>query len=1029
MIDFVRASRHVLRSVALGLALIAFAVAPVWAVDPLELISQYGHTAWRMQDGYVPSPSMLTQTTDGYIWVGTSAGLMRFDGVRFTVWTPPSGQNFPSLRFGPLLGSRDGSLWIGTTRGLSRLKDGELFNYDVEHVGYGVPAIIEDSAGTIWFTRYRISDSRGPLCRVAGKAIECFGKKDGIDARYGLGLTKDRDGSIWFGSTMLWRWTPESSSVYLEEELRSGGGNGVIDVVADPDGSVWAALDGIGPHLGVRHYTNGRWASYVVPGFNGAAVRSHTLFLDRHNTLWVGTESDGVYHIRDGVADHYGVADGLSGGSISSIYEDKEGNIWVVTESGIDVFRDTPVVRISPRQGLSAADTRSIVALRDGNVWIANEGAVDVIRPGALSAGTRLADLPGQDAGGMFEDRAGRVWIGIDDDRLMVYENGRFVEVKRPDGRSIEGATYAFTQDVDGDIWVSAAKAGKPSLLRIRDLTVQEEVPLDGAFRRAPSLAPDREAGVWLGGEKLAHYRNGQMQTIELETKEVARTYGLSVDADGAVWASTERGLLRWSNGTLSRMDSRNGLPCSSIFSVLDDNQGFLWLYAQCGLLRIAHNDIAAWSKLPENKLPVKTFDALDGALPSLGAVRHPRVARSTDGRLWFLSGRFVHVIDPARIHTNTIPPPVHIEEVIADRKSFGTDRPFDLPPLRGELEINYTALSLSVPRKVNFRYKLEGQDADWQWAGPRRQAFYNDLRPGKYRFRVIASNGDRVWNETGATLDFSIAAMWYQTASFRLLLLAATVALIWALYRLRIFQLSRAMSARFDERLKERLYLAGEFHDTVLQTLQGSKMVADSALCRSHDHVRMHRSMEQLSVWLAQAIEEARAALHALRTSTIQTNDLAAALQRALTSDWMPASMMVRCSVVGETRDMHPIVRDEVYRIGYEAIRNASVHSLATRLDVELKYDRDLTLRVVDNGVGIDPSVAESGKAGHFGLEGMRERVTRIGGKLTIVSSPITGTAVELVVDGHTIFRTPNRVRSALFAKLNIFRRLSGQT
>jgi signal transduction histidine kinase len=325
----------------------------------------------------------------------------------------------------------------------------------------------------------------------------------------------------------------------------------------------------------------------------------------------------------------------------------------------------------------------------------------------------------------------------------------------------------------------------------------------------------------------------------------------------------------------------------------------------------------------------------------------------------------------------------------------------------------------------VRFRYKLEGRDAGWQEPGSRRQAFYTDPGPGKYRFLAIACNNDGVWNDTGAQLNFSIAPAWYQTARFKLLCGVFILLIVWALYRLRVRQIASTMSAGFDERLAERTRLAREFHDTLLQTIQGSKMVADDALDESADPARMHHALEKLSTWLGQATQEGRAALNSLRASTTQRNDLAEAFRRATESDRIPASMSVSFSVIGHPGEMHPIVRDEVCRIGYEAIRNASLHSRATRLDVELGYAQDLTLRVKDNGVGIDPLVLDKGRDGHFGLQGMRERSARIGGKLTLLSSAASGTEIKLFVPGNIIFgsRRPSR-RSFLVRIQKLFRR-----
>jgi signal transduction histidine kinase len=390
---------------------------------------------------------------------------------------------------------------------------------------------------------------------------------------------------------------------------------------------------------------------------------------------------------------------------------------------------------------------------------------------------------------------------------------------------------------------------------------------------------------------------------------------------------------------------------------------------------------------------------------------------------LWFANGVVLQMIDPGHLAGNALAPPVHVEEVIADRKNYSPRQDLRLPPLTRDLEIDYTALSFVAPQKVRFRYKLEGRDAAWQEPGTRRQAFYSDLRPGKYRFRVIACNNEGVWNDVGAALDFSVAPAWYQTNWFRALCLISAGLMVCVIYRLRVRQIARVIGARFDERLAERTRMARDLHDTFLQTIQGSKLVADDALEPSSDLVRMRRALEQVSVWLARATQEGRAALNSLRTATTQTNDLAEALRRVTQDGVIRSSMTVTFSVVGDAREIHPIVRDEIYRIGYEAIRNACTHSGASQLEVELIYAHDLTLRVSDNGIGIDPAIADKGKDGHFGLQGMRERAARIGGNLTLESSSSSGTEIRLVVPGGIISpRMPVR-RSPLTRIRSLFR------
>ena len=1004
-----------------------FAVNSVSALDPHRRITQYGHTAWRVQDGLIDSPVAVTQTADGYIWIGARSGLIRYDGVTFAPWVPPNGQRMGTTT--SLLGATDGSLWIGTRGGLYRWKNGELQTYTNEPGRSGISAIIQDHTGAIWATRYQVPEREGPLCRVEGRSLHCYGKNDGIPVRYGLGLTEDSLGNLWMGSSALCRWRPGSTaSTYFGDVIeRLKAGDGAADIAAGPSGSVWAALDGVGPELGVRHYSAGKWQSYVVPGFDGATIRSHTLFIDRNQSLWIGTEEKGLYHVHDGVADHYGSADGLSGNSVGFINEDREGNLWVVTDGGLDLFRDTPVVSFSIVEGLSAADMRSVVALRNGSVWLGNAGAVDILSAGKTSALSVGHAFSGHDIGVMFEDHTGGMWLGLDEGtRLMTYQQGESHEIRAPDGSPLgsTGEIQGIAEDVEHNIWVLTSGRGH-QLFRITDQKVRETIPLDKDYSRPGFLVADRAAGIWMvyKGGQLARLRDGHFQYSSLGHPESSFTaYGSFVDFDNSLWVPTAVGVFRWNNGRLNVIDASNGLPCVSIFSAIKDNAGALWLAARCGFLKIEASDLAKWNERPDSHLAIKILDALDGAHPGSSTILQPAASKAPDGRLWFINGKQAQMIDPDRSYINNVPPPVHIEEIIADHKSYLPQEHLHLPALTRELQINYTALSFSVPGKVRFRYRLEGKDTHWEDPGTRRQAFYEDIGPGNYRFRVVASNNDGVWNDVGAAVDFSIAPAWYQTYWFRILSILAIILAVWTLYRLRMRQIAKAMSASFDERLAERTRLARELHDTLLQTIQGSKMVADDALDQPSDPDHMRRAMERLSQWLGQSMGEVRTALNSLRTSTTQGNDLAESLQRATEDCLIKGRMRVTLSVTGTAQETHSIVRDEIYRIGYEAIRNADIHSEASLLEVELTYARDLTIRIRDNGVGIDPLIKAHGKEGHFGLQGMRERASRIGATLTIVSSANSGTELTLLVPGDVVFQksraTPFQKIKALFGR-----------
>ena len=959
-----------------------------------------------MQDGvFSATPNVISQTPDGYLWIGTQSGLMRFDGARFVPATNVSGQPMPEVRITSLKSARDGSLWIGTAYGLHRLKDGELITYTNSPIG--ISTIIEDHEGTIWVTRYRITDGQGPLCRAADRQLQCYGKSDGIPVTYGVGLAEDSLGNLWIGSSLLCRWRPGSSETFFEEELKHQQGNpGVVDIVAGPSGTVWAALERTGPKLGLRYYADGKWTSYVAHGFDGAQVQAQSLFIDRDGALWIGTGSDGLYRIHNGIAEHFRAINGLSGDSVISFFQDHEGSMWVTTDGGVDVFRDTSMITFSMREGLSSPMIRSVLATRDGSVWLGTEGSLEHFRNGEFSAVKTGHGLPGEQVSALLEDHAGQLWLGIDE-KLGIWDQGKFSEIQKPEGGSLGmgGHIIAITEDVDHNIWAMSQTVPR-HLYRIKDQKVHEEIAVPD-IRYASWLAPRKDSGIWLGSfsdNKLASFRGGQMEVVSLTGDKSLLVTHLLAD-ENSVWATTSNGLFKWKDGQLKSLGQQNGLPCSIMYSLLKDDHDSLWLYASCGLINISKSELQKWWEKPDAVVSTTVFGASEGVRPGSVAVQ-PRASKSADGRLWFSNGQVLQMIDPNQLYKNMVPPPVHIEEVVADRKSYSALGDLRLPPLTRDLEIDYTGLSFAVPQKVRFRYILEGHDLSWQEPGNRRQAFYSDLGPGNYKFRVIAGNNDGIWNETGATLSFSIAPAWYQTNWFRLVFFLALVVLLWSIYQLRVRQIARAMSVRFDERLAERTRLARELHDTFLQTIQGSKMVADDALDNEADPARMRRAMQQLSNWLGQATHEGRAALKSLRTSTSEENDLAKALRRITQRSSIPPSMSVNFSVVGEPKPVHSIVRDELYHIGYEAIRNSIVHSNATNLEVELKYGHDLSLRVKDNGVGIDPVVLSEGKVEHFGLQGMRERAARIGGKLTVVSERGFGTEVGVVIPGGIVFR-----------------------
>jgi len=774
------------------LVLSLLTIGSVGALDTSKEISQYGHTAWRIEDGvFTGTPNAIAQTTDGYLWIGTQAGLTRFDGVRFVSWAPPEGQVLPASRINSLLGARDGSLWIGTTNGLARWRDGELTNY--RDPAGTIMAIHEDSNGTIWIARANISDTQGPLCKVTKTGPRCYGRDDGVALAYAVTLASDRLGNIWMaGGPKISRWQTSSSDTYISPGFDPAEVfNGVVALAGRPDGALWVGSVRPGKGGGLQQLAQGRWKPFVTPEFDGSRLAVSALLFDRDHTLWVGTLNQGIYRIQGDKIDHFRSSDGLSGDTVTRLFEDREGNIWIATSRGIDTFHDLRVVSFSRRQGLSGDEVNSVLASRDGTVWIGNYN-LDVLRSGKVTSILPGSGLPGFAMTSLLEDRAGRLWVGVDQE-LWVYERGNFRKIHARDGRVL-GAVLSMAEDVDGSIWAATGRTNETIrwIFRIRDFTVQEEIS-SSQLPAVNTLASDPHGGVWLartdGG--VARVRDGKMEFFSFGSDHDGPVSDLLVSSDASILAATGSGLVGWRNGLQQALTMRNGLPCNVIYSLIFDQKATLWLYSGCGLIAIPNAELQRWWESPNVAVKCRLFDVFDGALP-MSAVFRPKASQSPDGRLWFANANILQMIDPLHLNDNPIAPPVHIEAMLADHKHYEPQNGLVLPALTRDLQIDYTALSFVAPQKARFRYRLEGHDSEWQDPGTRRQAFYSSLRPGNYHFRVIGSNNDGVWNEEGATLAFSVAAAWYQTWWFRVAALAAFLAFLSGGHRLRIQQLRR---------------------------------------------------------------------------------------------------------------------------------------------------------------------------------------------------------------------------------------------
>jgi len=1003
--------------------LIVFCSVPSFALDRDRSIVQFHHTTWSVNDGAPAEISALAQTEDGYLWIGSPQGLFRFDGVRFEEYKPQPGVELPSHGVYHLLATPDGGLWIAfAPTGLAFLKDGSLtvFTKPDELPDSQIHTFAHDQDGRIW-----ASTERGLVLREGTRWVR-IGHDWNFAPDVIRGLFVDREGTLWVATVKIVTFLRRGSKAF---ELAGPAGPSTTTLAQANDGRVWLVDNSRGevrPVPIAGHNSHAKDPAVVADGL-------HEMLIDREGALWITRYDSGIVRIRyperlgnrklgphDPELESFAQKDGFSAGVAYKLFEDHEGNIWVGCSKGLVQFRHNQIVPVSLPQRYQKM---VLLAGERGEISVGTINNKPLLH---IRGESFRAEKVGEQASSVLRNANGDVWWGC---AMGIWRQRgtKFKYFPIPKGAGPPHWIYLIIPSGDdGGLWVRLGDFGTVHFKQgVWNLSERPKgVPIKG-----PSASYQDPSGrVWLG------FTAGQVHVLDGEQiTAYSKNNGLDVGRVGVIrglgqhiWVGGELGLMFFSDGHFRRMTVAAGEQFGTISGIIETVDHGLWLNEMRGIVHIPPEEIRGFVADPNHRVKYRRFDYLDGlpGAPQMSFTNSTAVEAS-DGRLWFATNNGLALIDPVHIAMNGVPPPVSILSIGNESSRQPISSGVKFAAGTHSVEIDYTALSFSIPERVEFRYKLEGVDKDWQSVGTRRQAFYTNLGPGRYRFQVIACNNDGLWNEQGAILDFSVAPAWYQTNWFLVLCIVTGIVVAWAAYRLRMRQVARAMSARFDERLAERTRMARDLHDTFLQTIQGSKLVADHALKPSTDPIRMRGALEQLSVWLGRATQEGRAALNSLRTATTQTNDLAEALRRVTTDDLVPSSMAVTFTVVGDAGEMHPIVRDEIYRIGYEAIRNACMHSGASQLEVELRYASDLTMRVSDNGVGIDPGVADKGKDGHFGLQGMRERTARIGGHLTLASSSTSGTEIKLVVSRNITFSKTPSVQQTLFTKIGaLFKR-----
>ena len=960
------------------------------ALDPNRTLGQYIVTRWGPESFPGGAINAIAQTPDGYLWIGTESGLVRFDGISFR---PIDHSNSPSLPPSPVLGlvvDAQGALWVQMQSPyLMRYRAGSFeqmypakvpleFTFAREE---GASAVARGARGDIL-----IATPSGALRYVGGKftPVISSGAANGIP----VSIAETADRTLWFGTRLSGLFCVRGGRAE-----QAGLPEHKINVLLPGAGNdLW-----IGTDSGLAHW-NG---SAIPPGIPAALARSPILALarDRDSNLWVSTPA-GITRMGPNASTAHETGRN-SPGAVRAIFEDREGNLWFGGTEGLMELRDAPFLSYT---GV-ADDGGSLYIDASGRVWIGpSSGGLHWIRGTEHHSMTALGmdrDVIYSISGGPGELWVGRRLGGL----TRLQEDGGVFRPQTYTARDglAPGVVNAVKRARDGTVWAGTLSG---AVSRIEKGSVSTFTTANGLSADAVTTIQEGPDGViWVGtAGGLEAFRKGNWQRYGgQDGLPPGRVNSLALDSDGILWIGSSAGLLYWSG---SRFESARNAPeplQGEVYGLAADDSGGLWAATDRHVVSVSRASLLGRSQEPAT---VRQFGLADGLPSTRGIRRDHSIAKDPSGRIWLSLQGGLFVVNPTR-PSALAPALVKVESVAIDGRPLSTEPTVRYPSSGRRLVFNFIGVSLAVPARVRYRYLLDGYDTDWSPPTESREAPYTSLPPSRYTFRVMATNSEGLWNGAPASVALEVEPQLSETWWVRAGGLCLTVAAIFAAFRYRLSRAHAAMNLRFEARLAERTRIARELHDTLLQSFQGLMLrlqVVDDLLPPGKAKEQLEESLERAD----QAIAEGRRAVYDLRSSAATANDLAQAVRELGDKLATQDSTGFHLVVEGPERDLHPIIRDELYSITREALRNAFRHSAAHRIETEITYgDRALRLRIRDDGQGIPSEVLEEGRPGHYGLSGMRERAGQIGAKLELWSGAKAGTEIELSIAGSIAYRT----------------------